>query len=231
MNFDSRCTWIPFSQNTKTTCAIYWIPWFMRTWWCMELGNHRSCDWMSWLMKAWWRMELGNHRSCDWMSWLMKAWWRMELGNHRSCDWMSWFMKAWWRMEPGKCRPLDWHRLIHCGLLTQYGVGDFGQHWLSYCPVPRRHKSFTRTNVDLQSKVFCGIHKTATPRTTFDLCPNDTTEFVISQRILWFPLESKTTDSVFPWCNQITNSGAIRLPCSGLRIAQSIDDYIPGTAK
>ena len=38
-----------------------------------------------------------------------------------------------------------------------------------------------------------------------NLCPNNTTDYVMLQRILWFPLESHTTDSVFPGCNQIAS--------------------------
>ena len=40
-----------------------------------------------------------------------------------------------------------------------------------------------------------------------NLCSNNTTDFVMLQRILWFPLELLTTDSVFLGCNQIASWG------------------------
>ena len=38
----------------------------------------------------------------------------------------------------------------HCGLVTPYGNMDLGQHW--------RRQAITWIDVDLSSKVFCGIH-------------------------------------------------------------------------
>ena len=40
-----------------------------------------------------------------------------------------------------------------------------------------------------------------------NLCSNNTTDSVMLQRILWFPLESHTTDSVFLRCNQNVSWG------------------------
>ena len=45
----------------------------------------------------------------------------------------------------------------HSGILTPHGDTDRGQHWLGQWLFAWRHKAITWTNVDLSSKVFCGI--------------------------------------------------------------------------
>ena len=44
--------------------------------------------------------------------------------------------------------------LTHCGLVTQHGVMDLGQHWLRYWLVAWWHQAITWTNVDLSSVAF-----------------------------------------------------------------------------
>ena len=41
--------------------------------------------------------------------------------------------------------------LTHCGLVTQYGDINLGQHWISLWLVAWRHQAITWTNVDLSS--------------------------------------------------------------------------------
>ena len=48
--------------------------------------------------------------------------------------------------------------LTHCGLMTPYGDGDLGQHWLRLWLVAWRHQAITWTNVDLPSVRSIGIH-------------------------------------------------------------------------
>ena len=51
--------------------------------------------------------------------------------------------------------------LIHWGLVTPYGVGDLGQHWLRKWLVAWRHQAITWTNVDLSWVRSSGIHLSA----------------------------------------------------------------------
>ena len=47
---------------------------------------------------------------------------------------------------------MKYHQLkTHSGLVTTYGDGDLGQHWLSYWLVARRHQAITRNNVNWSS--------------------------------------------------------------------------------
>ena len=53
------------------------------------------------------------------------------------------------------------NELINCVLVMPYGIIDLGQHWHKWC-VAWWHQAITWKNVDLSSKVFCGIiHLTA----------------------------------------------------------------------
>ena len=51
--------------------------------------------------------------------------------------------------------------LTHCGLVPPYGNTELGQHWLGWCLFAWWPQAITQTNVDLTSKVFCGIHLAA----------------------------------------------------------------------
>ena len=48
--------------------------------------------------------------------------------------------------------------IIHYGPVKPYGHADLGQHWLKQWLVAWQYQAITWTNVDLSSKVFCGIH-------------------------------------------------------------------------
>ena len=50
---------------------------------------------------------------------------------------------------------LGW--LVHCGLVMLYGDMNVSQHWLRLWPVTW-HQVITRTNVDLSSLKYSGIH-------------------------------------------------------------------------
>ena len=67
--------------------------------------------------------------------------------------------------------------LAHCGLVMPYGNIDLGQPWLRQWLVAWCHQAITSTNVDLSSKVFCGIHQRTIshvnlqgPQTIFEYC-------------------------------------------------------------
>ena len=49
-------------------------------------------------------------------------------------------------------------QLTFCGLVTPYGDIALGQHWLRIWLVAWRHQAITRTNIDLSSTDFCGMH-------------------------------------------------------------------------
>ena len=49
--------------------------------------------------------------------------------------------------------------LTHCGPETPQGDKELSQHWLRQWLVAWRHQAITRTNVDLSSVRFCGIHR------------------------------------------------------------------------
>ena len=48
--------------------------------------------------------------------------------------------------------------VVHCGLVMWYGNIDLFQHWIRKSLVAWWHQAINCTNVDLPSKVFCGIH-------------------------------------------------------------------------
>ena len=48
--------------------------------------------------------------------------------------------------------------LTHCGLMTPYGDGDLGQHWLRWWLVAWWHQAITWTNVDWSSVKSSDIH-------------------------------------------------------------------------
>ena len=52
----------------------------------------------------------------------------------------------------------QWWNLTHWGLVTPYGVGDLGQHWIRQWLVAWRHQVITWTNVDWSSVKSSDIH-------------------------------------------------------------------------
>ena len=49
--------------------------------------------------------------------------------------------------------------------MTKYGDIDLGQHWFRKCFVAWWYQAITWTNVDLSSKVTCGInHRSISPK-------------------------------------------------------------------
>ena len=67
----------------------------------------------------------------------------------------------------GHGRVITSDSLTHCDPVTSYDDLNFNQHWLSLWLHSSRHYTTTRTNIELPSHVFVGIHIRANPQEVF----------------------------------------------------------------
>ena len=78
----------------------------------------------------------------------------------------------------------------HSHLIRPHSNTNLGQHWLRQWFIARSHKAITWTNVDLSSKVFCGIHLRAISQ---ELHPKDNYTFkIVYCYHIWYSLVSNS---------------------------------------
>ena len=78
--------------------------------------------------------------------------------------------------------------LNHYGLMTPYGKKHLDQHWLGQWLLGLRHQAITWINVDISSRVFCGIHLRAISQLVFR-----------TQSVTYCTFKKTTTSLRGPW--------------------------------